>query len=407
MGIGAFTNGHVTFAILAMAMMLMFYFAYQDHKSLVSGNHVDQKSVIVSIGVLGTFIGIATGLWEFDTEHIDTSVPVLLEGLKLAFMTSIAGMSISIALSWVQKSKITGGNDELSVLSEIKGLLKDVQHLEPLLREIKGMRLEARDEQKMTRTHLDAGFMRLSEDAGKAQDRLDKIATVESINDFRNDVHEEQVRSRTFLEEQFKATNESLKETIDVLSKGATEEIIKALEQVISDFNSNLTEQFGDNFKQLNQAVLSLVQWQENYKSIIEKDTKMLNEIRESMARSDEMLKSIADRNEEVKTVYERLRSIIEAYDKELSVINDQMQRYSELGKQAAAAFEKLGEGFERVQNGMSAQSESLSNLTKEIERKLPEALGELESTLVGLTRQFGDDYKSFLDSYLRLVRNQ
>jgi hypothetical protein len=32
-------------------------------------------------------------------------------------------------------------------------------------------------------------------------------------------------------------------------SKGATEEIIKALQDVIQDFNTNLTEQFGDNFK--------------------------------------------------------------------------------------------------------------------------------------------------------------
>jgi translation initiation factor 2 alpha subunit (eIF-2alpha) len=47
----------------------------------------------------------------------------------------------------------------------------------------------------------------------------------------------------------------------------ATEEIIKALQDVIKDFNNNLTEQFGDNFKQLNEAVLKMIEWQSTYKN--------------------------------------------------------------------------------------------------------------------------------------------
>ncbi|RMD63219.1 hypothetical protein D6833_05875, partial [Candidatus Parcubacteria bacterium] len=35
----------------------------------------------------------------------------------------------------------------------------------------------------------------------------------------------------------------------EMLSKSATEQVINALKDVISDFNQNLTEQFGDNFK--------------------------------------------------------------------------------------------------------------------------------------------------------------
>ena len=52
----------------------------------------------------------------------------------------------------------------------------------------------------------------------------------------------------------------------ELLSKSATTAVIEALKSVIQDFNNNLTEQFGDNFKQLNEAVYKLVIWQENYK---------------------------------------------------------------------------------------------------------------------------------------------
>ena len=59
----------------------------------------DLKSTIVSIGVLGTFLGIFRGLWHFDTSDITKSVPELLEGLKLAFATSILGMFFAIILT--------------------------------------------------------------------------------------------------------------------------------------------------------------------------------------------------------------------------------------------------------------------------------------------------------------------
>ena len=39
---------------------------------------------------------------------------------------------------------------------------------------------------------------------------------------------------------------------------------------VIREFNEKISEQFGDNFKQLNEAVGRLLEWQENYRTQIE-----------------------------------------------------------------------------------------------------------------------------------------
>ena len=55
-------------------------------------------SIVTVIGVLGTFFGIALGLYQFDTQNIEASVPKLLEGLKIAFITSILGIIGSIVL---------------------------------------------------------------------------------------------------------------------------------------------------------------------------------------------------------------------------------------------------------------------------------------------------------------------
>jgi competence ComEA-like helix-hairpin-helix protein len=65
----------------------------------------DFKSQIVSVGVLGTFVGIFIGLQSFNPEDIMNSVNDILLGLKTAFFTSIVGMSVAIILSIIQKLK--------------------------------------------------------------------------------------------------------------------------------------------------------------------------------------------------------------------------------------------------------------------------------------------------------------
>ena len=55
-------------------------------------------NIVTSLGVLGTFVGIFMGLYNFDVHNLKQSVPLLLEGMKLAFSTSIAGMTSSTLL---------------------------------------------------------------------------------------------------------------------------------------------------------------------------------------------------------------------------------------------------------------------------------------------------------------------
>lgn len=63
----------------------------------------DLKSQIVSVGVLGTFVGIFIGLQGFDPSDIINSVNDILVGLKTAFFTSIVGMTAATTLSIIEK----------------------------------------------------------------------------------------------------------------------------------------------------------------------------------------------------------------------------------------------------------------------------------------------------------------
>ena len=63
----------------------------------------DLKSQIVSLGVLGTFIGIFIGLQNFNPDDMKNSINGILLGLKTAFYTSIVGMSTALILTIIQK----------------------------------------------------------------------------------------------------------------------------------------------------------------------------------------------------------------------------------------------------------------------------------------------------------------
>ncbi len=98
--------------LIALFTAIMSWLAFQDWRSFQREQHVDYKSIIVSLGVLGTFIGIMLGLWEFNTHDIKASVPQLLEGLKLAFSTSIMGMGLSVLLSILQAKQVQQSQDD-------------------------------------------------------------------------------------------------------------------------------------------------------------------------------------------------------------------------------------------------------------------------------------------------------
>ena len=57
-------------------------------------------SLFTIIGVFGTFLGIVLGLADFDVTsgRVEESVSVLLDGLKFAFWTSVAGIISAIAI---------------------------------------------------------------------------------------------------------------------------------------------------------------------------------------------------------------------------------------------------------------------------------------------------------------------
>lgn len=79
--------------LMVLACALGLFFTKQA-KQVEFVNYV--PTLLTTMGIFGTFLGIVLGLLDFNQLDIEASIPPLLEGLKTAFITSLAGILLSL-----------------------------------------------------------------------------------------------------------------------------------------------------------------------------------------------------------------------------------------------------------------------------------------------------------------------
>lgn len=115
---------------LGTVIFLTLYFHVKyNQKTLTYG-----PTILTTTGIFATFLGIALGLADFDTGNIQASVPDLLDGLKTAFWTSVAGVGGALTIKLrhffviPQRQDITNSNnDDEITASDLAKLLQSIQ----------------------------------------------------------------------------------------------------------------------------------------------------------------------------------------------------------------------------------------------------------------------------------------
>jgi len=199
-------DGHTAF-FLAANLFLTVYFTTMkfDRFAVVHG-----PEILTTVGIFGCFFGIALALLNFDARNVSASVPQLLEGVKTAFWASVSGVGGSLVIRarhHFQKSPIpqaAGASKSASlddVVTATMALQKSLAGQEEgsLLSQLKLMRQEQSDQLTSLRSSFDTFAEKMAEDGSKA--------------------------------------------------------LIDALQHVLSDFNTKINEQFGENFSSLNSGV--------------------------------------------------------------------------------------------------------------------------------------------------------
>ncbi|MGL5329642.1 MAG: hypothetical protein ACRDD7_10260 [Peptostreptococcaceae bacterium] len=346
----------IEIGITTIFALVVFWIVYKFIKEKQYSNESTIGNICSTVGILGTFIGISIGLWKFDPYNITESVPMLLTGMKIAFITSIFGMSGSMIIKYIAMK-----NEEEEDIYDIIELFNM-------------MIKESRDVNET-----------LIKNQVQTEDVLNKVSElwINSQREF----------TRTLADE------------LHSLNINSTQK----QNELIDEF-----KKLGETFTDLNSGVDNMLKWQENYKETIEFTITELNKVVSSIVYIDESIKRISENSILIKENNENLSDVLKDIKYSQSIIVDGTKSIINISKEASESiplintyFEKANEAF---RNEVIDYLEQLKNVIFILKETIPEANAYLQkstrkfnNTLVNFTKEI----ESNLEQNTAYVNNQ
>ncbi len=239
-------------------------------------NELNQvPGMLTGLGILGTFIGLSIGLEHFNTgttAQMTESIEPLMNGIKVAFHTSIFGMVFSLTFNAIYKRKIYEGESAVQSFSHAfkKFVLPDTEN--------NGMNqlIALQGEQIVA---MDKMYKRMAEE-------LERI-----------------------IEPQFDRLGKSISEFETIMVRNETE----AVRQIVDTFITEMNNSLGNSFYQLNESV------KEQYRSQKEQ-ADLMTDLLKTTGSSTATLHTI---NHET----EKLVTTLNSYTASIQTIQNELQR--------------------------------------------------------------------------------
>ncbi|MDA9241106.1 hypothetical protein N9O97_01565 [Flavobacteriaceae bacterium] len=292
-----------------------------------------RASLSLVLGILGTFVGVSIALLNFDTdlENPTLGINKLINGLQTAFVTSIFGLVSHFLLKFNEKT--IGKSDSIGeeLIKSIHSLNKSISDDSDssLVSQIKLLRSENKD-----------GF--------------DKI-------------------------------NRSFENFAEKMVEDNSKTLIEALEEVIRDFNTKISEQLGDNFKKFNESLTIMLEWQKDYKDQVENLVSDYSKFRSSADSLDKTLENVSTNHESITKSNEKLYALIEDFSSEVN-------SFAELGEKANSSLPIIEE---KVNSIVSLSKDHLSTSIETLKQDLE----SITSTHKDVIDTFNDRIKTMIDS--------
>ncbi|OOR85363.1 hypothetical protein [Moraxella canis] len=186
---------------------------------------------------------------------------------------------------------------------------------------------------------------------------------IEEIRQLRED-------NNRLLEQSIQSQNEALKN----IAQSSSDELVKALEDVIKDFNAKINEQFGENFKQLNEAVGKILVWQKQYTDYIDTSTASLNNIIFNFDKISNNLNSVVNNSDQI--------------IKDFNVFVEQAKNFQSIADNLEKTLGNLNTQRESIQNQLT----TLSNLVNQTSNNLP----QIENQILGIANTMKNSNEEF-----------
>ena len=287
------------------------------------------QGIATLLGIGGTFGGIVYALAGLDFNNLNTSIPHLLNGIYPAFYSSLAGVSVSLLVYffpkfWKQKEETV--NEGVDIDSQI------LQELREMNKSISGD----------SETSLSTQMIKLKD----------------AITDKQSE----------------------LKKSFDMFAEKVADNNMNALREVIEKFNIELQTQFGENFKQLNQAVGALLDWQEQYKETIEKTNAKIDSMLHALEASKDSLYASSRALEKITESANTFKETSEALQKHLEEVRNTMGALNDFARQLEGKGDAINEEMKKIVEGtLQGLGENMKSLSAALVRDYQKIFSILE----------------------------
>ncbi len=228
--------------------------------------------VMTGLGILGTFVGLSLGLQNFNTgttAQITGSIEPLMNGIKVAFHTSIYGMVFSLVFNYVYKRRLDDAEAALNMF----------------IRNFKKYVLPDTEKEGVNK------LLDLQKEQARAITALADAITVSLPEGLKN-----------YLEPRL----DHMDDTIDSFSRMATRNQMDQLERVVEKFLAEMNSSMGSSFSNLSKVVNQSLYLQEaneaQLKAIYEKNAV----VADGMEKTVDEMAQVADRLKEISVSVEK-----------------------------------------------------------------------------------------------------
>lgn len=423
---------------------------------------------IVTLGMIGTFLGIYLGLRNFNAENITDSIPTLLGGMKTAFMTSLVGMGLSLVLKSInsfrkddedeidkdsteellkeilkrdtqQATKLNSTLEKLvnysyninnhlidlygtistsvnhtkiiadgivRIETQQKNLSTQIAEIDKSLKKVNDLNLVSYEKIINYTYDINAYLKNIASLISKELENAENIvATINNIATQQENIEvgvtkisngvsnvnrniEDLINGLNSFAERNDTHNQELigefRDFAKTMAENNNKAFIQALNESMKDLNNQLTEQFGENFKELNRAVFKLVEWQENYKDTVIEVTETQKMIFAGMDKMKDDINSFANTGEKVVTIAESLNNTIDNTNRQSEELNKHLTSMAELNRTATELIpnlvtinNRIAEDVEIFRNSLTTITNGVTDSTLELSRMADEVIKE------------------------------
>lgn len=381
--------------VFVICLVLVIKFKKSD-KLLANRRIVEYFPTFVStLGVLGTFYGITVGLLAFDTADLDKSIPGLLDGLKTAFFTSLAGMIGSMILSAFISRKQDQNDGGVSDINQAAGTIcQAVQQMSELNKATIERLSEQMAEQEKDRK---AFYRSMGDVMDKVKESQSAIAeTLQSINTSQGSAASA-LDSIVILQRSQEGALDSIKETATsmVNSIGSLEEVTSAQTEsldVMRKYSEEVSE-FTHHVPEILDVVGGISTTQDEINEQVQKLKDILDAEVDQIERSMDKTNSLLERKFDEFTELLK-KSNTEALVEVMKTVTAEFQKQMDalISKLIQENFDQLNQSVERLNQWQQENKEMIASLT----RQYKEMADNFEATSTSLDR-VKDDTESLV----------